>query len=47
MRKLITAFRDEFFKELDKKPSWGTNSIKELFIITLNNVLLGGYHDKE
>lgn len=46
MRELIRAFRTEFFKELDKKPSWGKDSIKELFILTLNNVLIGNINEE-
>ena len=46
MRQVIKKFRDEFFKKLDEKPSWGTNSIKELFVITLVNTLLGGEDEK-
>ena len=46
MRKLIAKFRDEFFKQLDAKPSWGKDSIKELFILTLNNVLLGNMKEE-
>jgi hypothetical protein len=37
----IEAFRLEFFFQLDKKPSYGVNQVKELYIIALNNVLLG------
>ena len=47
MRKVIQKFRDAFFKKLDEKPSWGTNSIKELFIITLVNSLLDDEDSKE
>jgi len=37
----IVAFRKEFFYQIDKKPSHGAASIKEIYIISLNNVLLG------
>lgn len=40
MEKLIKEFREEFFKELEGKPTWGRNSVKELFIMTFNNTLL-------
>lgn len=36
----IELFRLEFFHHIDQKPSFGRNQIKELFIISLNNVLL-------
>ncbi len=45
MREVINRFRILFFKELDSKPSWGNNSIKELFTITLVNALLGEKED--
>ena len=47
MRQIIKKFRDEFFSKLDEKPSWGTNSIKELFVITLVNTLLGAEDEKD
>jgi len=40
-KELIHKFQEELFKQLDSKPSWGKDQVKELFIITLNNVLLG------
>lgn len=47
MRELIKRFREEFFKELDSKPSWGKDQIKALFIHTLNNVLLGNINESD
>ena len=40
MKNILLKFKEEFFYQLDKKPSWGAKAIKNLFIITLNNVLL-------
>ncbi len=37
---MLTHFRKEFEHQIDKKPSWGQKEVKELFIITMNNVLL-------
>lgn len=36
----IEKFRLEFFHAVSQKPSFGQNQVKELFIISLNNVLL-------
>jgi len=46
MGKLIRRFREAFFAAIDEKPSWGREQIKELFLITLNNVLLGKGSDE-
>lgn len=40
MKETILKFRKEFEFQIDKKPSWGQKEIKDLFTITLNNVLL-------
>lgn len=45
-RHTIKLFMEEFAKRIDKKPSWGKDQIKQLAIITLNDVLLGNL-DKE
>jgi hypothetical protein len=37
----LEEFRLEFFHQLNKKTSYGVNQVRELFIISLNNVLLG------
>lgn len=47
MKELIKEVMEEFFKELDNKPSWGREQIKDLFQITLNNVLLGNIDKKD
>ena len=46
MENLILKVREEFFKRLDEKPTWGRNQIKELFIHTLTNVLLDNLDKK-
>ncbi len=44
----IEEFRKEFFFQVSKKPSFGQNQVKELFIIAMNNVLLNNTeYDKE
>lgn len=45
-KEIVEKFRIEFFKELDTKPTWGREGVKQLFIITLNNVLLGNISEK-
>lgn len=45
--RLMILFREAFFAAIDSKPSWGRDQIKELFLITLNNVLLGRIKDEE
>ena len=40
MKNILIKFRNEFEFQVNKKSSWGQKEIKELFIITLNNVLL-------
>lgn len=47
MRKIIDRFRTLFFKALDEKPSWGKEQIKDLFMLTLTNALLGKIDDDE
>ena len=46
MRRILLIFREEFFKELDAKPSWSRAQVKELFIITFNNVLIGNIKEE-
>ncbi len=41
MRKIINRLRQIFFKALDQKPSWGKDQIKELFMLSLTDALLG------
>ena len=36
----LEAFRKEFFFQLNKKPSFGRAEVKELYIISMNNVFL-------
>lgn len=40
MKEILLKLRLELFFQLDKKPSWGTKELKDLFILTMNNVLL-------
>jgi len=40
MKEILSKFKEEFFKELEMKPSWGKEQIKELYIITLNKILI-------
>lgn len=43
----IVKFRKEFFFQMEKKTSHGTNRIKEQFILCLNNVLLDNLEHEE
>lgn len=45
--RLMTLFREAFFAAIDSKPSWGRDQIKELFLITLTNVLLGKIKEED
>jgi len=47
MRKIINRFRQIFFKSLDEKPSWGREEIKNLFMLSLTNALLGKTVDED
>lgn len=45
---IIQETKEEFFKKIDEKNSWGKNEIKTLFLETLNKVMierLNGKHD--
>lgn len=46
-RLLFEKFRKEYFKQLAKKPTWGRQSLIELFTITLNNVLLDNIEEDD
>lgn len=47
MKKLLEEFKNSLFKELEVKPSWGKEQVKELFILTLNEVLLEKYEKSD
>lgn len=40
MKEFIEKLRIEFFSELDKKPTWGRQQIKELFMMSIYNSML-------
>ena len=39
-KEIVDNIREEFFKKIDAKPTWGRQSIKELFILSVTDSLL-------
>jgi hypothetical protein len=46
VKEILIELEKEFFKELDKKTSWGKNHIKEMFLKVKSDVLLNALNKK-
>lgn len=43
---IIQETKEEFFKRIDEKNSWGKNEIKNLFLETLTDVMIKRVENK-
>lgn len=44
---VLSEFKVRFLVQLEKKNSWGKNELKDMFVNTMNNVLLESLSNKD